>query len=61
MNAIFRVDISQILRRYFALRSCRAPREISRSPHLAHKEPVMQASRAERCEADKAAALIEPK
>ena len=23
-------------------RSCRAPREISRSPRLAHKEPVMQ-------------------
>ena len=26
-----------------ASRSCRAPREISRSPHLAHKVPVMQA------------------
>ena len=24
-------------------RSCRAPREISRSPRLAHKAPVMQA------------------
>ena len=58
---MFRADILQILHRYFALRSCRAPREISRSPHLAHKAPVMQASRAERCEADEAAALIEPK
>ena len=28
-----------------ALRSCRAPREISRSPRLAHKAPVMQAIR----------------
>ena len=27
-----------------ASRSCRAPREISRSPRLAHKAPVMQAS-----------------
>ena len=26
-----------------ASRSCRAPREISRSPRLAHKAPVMQA------------------
>ena len=25
-------------------RSCRAPREISRSPRLAHKAPVMQAN-----------------
>ena len=32
-NAIFR-----------ASRSCRAPREISRSPRLAHKAPVMQAT-----------------
>ena len=29
----------------FLLRSCRAPREISRSPRLAHKAPVMQAIR----------------
>ena len=28
-----------------AWRSCRAPREISRSPRLAHKAPVMQATR----------------
>ena len=27
-----------------ASRSCRTPREISRSPRLAHKAPVMQAS-----------------
>ena len=27
------------------LHSCRAPRKISRSPHLAHKAPVMQARR----------------
>lgn len=27
-----------------ASRSCRAPREISRSPRLAHKAPVMQAN-----------------
>ena len=27
-----------------ASRSCRAPREISHSPHLAHKAPVMQAT-----------------
>ena len=27
-----------------ASRSCRAPREISRSPRLAHKVPVMQAT-----------------
>ena len=27
-----------------ASRSCRAPREISRSPRLAHKAPVMQAT-----------------
>ena len=31
-NAIFRAE----------RRSCRAPREISRSPRLAHKAPVMQ-------------------
>ena len=29
-----------------ASRSCRAPREISRSPRLAHKAPVMPAIRA---------------
>ena len=28
-----------------ASRSCRAPREISRSPRLAHKAPVMQAKK----------------
>ena len=32
-----------------ASRSCRAPREISRSPRLAHKAPVMQAIQIEMC------------
>ena len=33
-----------------ALRSCRAPREISRSSRLAHKAPVMQARLRKDCE-----------
>ena len=37
-NAIFRAELSR------SSRSCRATCEISRSPRLAHKAPVMQAT-----------------
>ena len=38
------VDVACIFPSSRASRSCRASREISRSPRLAHKAPVMQAS-----------------